>query len=613
MEDLTGRQFGPYRIVAPLGEGGMAAVYKAYQPAVERYVALKVLPRHFADDAQFVTRFQREAKLLAQLQHPHILPVFDFGQADGYTYIVMPFVKSGTLTDSLKGQPLPLLRIRQVISQIGDALSYAHTRGLVHRDVKPSNILIGEGGNCLLTDFGLARMVEASVNLTNSGMIMGTPAYMSPEQGSGQKIDARSDIYSLGVVLFEMAAGRVPYKAETPVAVIFKHIQDPLPPAHELNPQLPEAVELVILKALSKSPEDRYQTTGDMVRAIQLAIPDGVASPTASLSQVTAPRSALPLASHQATAPTPARRKLSLQRLAVLAIGFVVIFTGGIAALSSGTLPIGLAVIGPTSTRAGSIPVAASTEAQTPKPTPVVTYSPTTPAPSATPTVNSTSTLPVTPSPRPTRTSTPLPDWVIDFAQPILDVIALRAPDFQDDFDDKSGGWRQPEDNPCGQRIEIRDGELILTDCRAQPANRDYADFVAEFDARFLPDTNRRPNSNWQFLFRLFDTPRTCFKVNYDGSVFIVDLVKVGGQLEFPPIANPGLETNHLLVIAKGSKFAFYLNNQPFYYLESPSVFRQGDIHLGNGDGSGSLDLAHPAIVAFDNYRIWNIRDISIP
>jgi serine/threonine-protein kinase len=151
MENLTGRQLGAYQIVAPLGEGGMAAVYKAYHPAMERYVALKVLPRHFADDPQFMARFQREAKLLAQLQHPHILPVFDYGQAEGYTYIVMPFVPSGTLTDSLKGQPLPLPRIRQVISQIGDALHYAHTRGLIHRDVKPSNVLIDESGNCLLS------------------------------------------------------------------------------------------------------------------------------------------------------------------------------------------------------------------------------------------------------------------------------------------------------------------------------------------------------------------------------------------------------------------------------------------------------------------------------
>src|SRR5512139_1370406 len=130
MEDLTGKQFGPYQIVAPLGEGGMAAVYKAYQPGMERYVALKVLPRNYADDAQFLARFQREAKLLAQLQHPHILPVFDFGQAEGYTYIVMPLLSGGTLADRLQGQPLPLSQVRTVISQVGYALDYAHTRGV---------------------------------------------------------------------------------------------------------------------------------------------------------------------------------------------------------------------------------------------------------------------------------------------------------------------------------------------------------------------------------------------------------------------------------------------------------------------------------------------------
>jgi basic membrane protein A len=274
MEDLTGKQLGPYQIVAPLGEGGMAAVFRAYQPGMERYVALKILPRHFADDPEFAARFQREARILAQLQHPHILPVFDYGQVEGYSFIVMPFVPSGTLTDSMQGQPLPLPRIRQVISQVGDALSYAHGRGLIHRDVKPSNVLIDESGNCLLTDFGLARMVEASVNLTSVGTIMGTPAYMSPEQGSGSKIDSRSDIYSLGIILYEMATGRVPYRAETPVAVVFMHTSAPLPLPRSVNPDLPEAVERVILKTLARNPDDRYQTAEDLVAALKRAIPE---------------------------------------------------------------------------------------------------------------------------------------------------------------------------------------------------------------------------------------------------------------------------------------------------------------------------------------------------
>ena len=282
MEDLTGKQFGHYQIVAPLGEGGMAAVYKAYQPSMERYVAVKVLPRHMSSSEEFVNRFRREARLLAQLQHPHILPVFDYGEADGYPYIVMPFVQSGTLAELLHKRQQKLSEVRRIMLQIGDALSYAHTRGMIHRDIKPSNVLIDERGNCLLTDFGLARMAEASTKITTSGTVMGTPAYMSPEQGAGSTIDHRSDIYSLGIIFYEMVTGRVPYTAETPIAIVFKHIQDPLPSARKLNPALPESVELVLLKALAKNPEDRYQTAEDLVQAIQRSIPEGIAADTMS-------------------------------------------------------------------------------------------------------------------------------------------------------------------------------------------------------------------------------------------------------------------------------------------------------------------------------------------
>ncbi len=288
MEDLTGRTFGAYQIVAPLGEGGMAAVYKAYQPAMERFVAVKVLPRHMAASDEFLARFRREARLLAQLQHPHILPVFDYGESDGYPYIVMPFIVSGTLADILRDQRLSLSEVRRTIIQIGDALSYAHARGMIHRDIKPSNVLIDERGNCLLTDFGLARMAEAAEKLTTSGAIMGTPAYMSPEQGTGSSTDQRSDLYSLGIILYEMITGRVPYTAETPVAVVFKHVQDPLPSARKFNPDLPEALELVLLKSLAKNPDDRYQTADEFAHAIQKVIPEG-ASAESMRSQKTIP------------------------------------------------------------------------------------------------------------------------------------------------------------------------------------------------------------------------------------------------------------------------------------------------------------------------------------
>ena len=265
---------GQYQVVAPLGEGGMAAVYKAYQPGIERYVALKILPRHLASDPEFYGRFEQEAKLIAQLQHVHILPMHDFGEQDGYTYIVMPIIETGTLADLMTGEPLSFKRIRSVTRQVGEALGYAHSRGLIHRDIKPSNILVDEAANCLLTDFGIAKIVASSVQFTRTGAIIGTPAYMSPEQIQGESLDGRSDQYSLGIVMFEMATGKPPFNAETPPAIFVKHLHDPLPMPRELNPAIPEALELVILKCLAKDPGDRYKKLSDMLRALARALPD---------------------------------------------------------------------------------------------------------------------------------------------------------------------------------------------------------------------------------------------------------------------------------------------------------------------------------------------------
>ena len=272
MEDLTGKQLGPFEIIAPLGEGGMAAVFKAYQPSVDRMVALKVLPRQFSNNPEFMGRFEQEAKIIAKLQHPNILPVHDYGEHDGYAYIVMPFVETGTLADLLLGQPLPLERIVKVVTQLGDALDYAHSKGIIHRDVKPSNVLIDSLGNCLLTDFGIAKIIAGTSEFTQSGYLIGTPAYMYPDQGMGEVIDNRSDVYSLGVILYEMITGRVPYAAETPIAILMKRLNDPLPVPHSINPNIPENVEKILLKSLARNKNDRYSTAGEFSDELSRAL-----------------------------------------------------------------------------------------------------------------------------------------------------------------------------------------------------------------------------------------------------------------------------------------------------------------------------------------------------
>jgi serine/threonine protein kinase len=229
VEDLTGKQFGQYKIIAPLGEGGMASVFKAYHASMDRNVALKVLPLEYAKEANYLDRFKQEAKVIAGLEHPNILPVYDYGESDGYTYLVMRYVEGGTLADLLHGQPLESDLVVDIVSQIGAALDYAHSRGVVHRDVKPSNVLVDPNGSYLLTDFGIAKMVESTAQFTMTGSFVGTPQYASPEQGLGQELDGRSDIYSLGVILYEMETGRQPFEGDTPMAVVVQHVHLELP------------------------------------------------------------------------------------------------------------------------------------------------------------------------------------------------------------------------------------------------------------------------------------------------------------------------------------------------------------------------------------------------
>ncbi len=275
MAELVGKTVGRYRIVARLGRGGMAEVYKAYQPGLDRYVAIKVLHSHLVDDKDFIGRFEREALAVGKLRHSNIVQALDFDREGEMYFMAMEFIDGPTLKDELKarraaGKPFTLHEIARIFTALCSAIDYAHSRGMVHRDLKPANVMINGEGQVVLTDFGIARILGAT-QYTQTGALSGTPAYMSPEQGQGERGDKRSDIYSLGVMLYEMVTGAVPYDADTPFAVIMKHISEPLPLPRKVNPDLPESVERVILKAMSKSPDDRYQTAGEMAAALREA------------------------------------------------------------------------------------------------------------------------------------------------------------------------------------------------------------------------------------------------------------------------------------------------------------------------------------------------------
>ncbi len=265
--DLIGQILGQYKIVEQIGVGGMATVYKAYQPGLDRYVAIKVLPAQHALTPGFKERFSREARAVAQLSHPNILPIYDVGVEGDLSYFVMKYVRGHTLRELL-GQPLDLLTVSRYIDQVAAALDHAHERGIVHRDVKPTNILL-EDDWLLLADFGLAKIVAGAQQITSSDVIVGTPAYLSPEQAQGVPTDHRADIYSLGVVLFEMVVGRAPYDADSPMGILLKHVIEPLPQPRLMRPDLPPGVEEVILKAMAKDPAQRFDRAGQIAEALR--------------------------------------------------------------------------------------------------------------------------------------------------------------------------------------------------------------------------------------------------------------------------------------------------------------------------------------------------------
>ncbi len=346
MAFAPGQNVGPYRIIEQLGQGGMATVFKAYHPALDRYVAIKVLHPAFKEDASFLTRFQREARIVAKLDHPNIIPIHDSAQEGDTPYLVIRYVEGKTLKAFQREGLLPLEQLLGIVRPVMSALAYAHAQGVLHRDIKPSNIMISNDGHVYLTDFGLARMAQAGESTLSQDMLIGTPQYISPEQAKGEPVDPRSDIYSLGVVLFEMLTGRVPFSADTPYSIIHDHIYAPLPLPRSINPALAPEVERVLLKALAKEPAARFNDASEFLTSFENALglpalattppPVPVPAQVASASSPRATPAPVPVAVPVATptpAPTPAaqpqKRGISAMGCAIVAIVLLILVVVG--------------------------------------------------------------------------------------------------------------------------------------------------------------------------------------------------------------------------------------------------------------------------------------------
>ncbi|MBM3122289.1 MAG: serine/threonine protein kinase [Chloroflexi bacterium] len=369
MPGLVGKSLDTYHLVEQIGQGGMSTVYRAVDGRTQQDVAVKVLSPTISSDRRFVRRFRREAGLLFRLRHPNIVPVTDYGEAAGFVYLVMPFVQGDTLHDRMVQQRISVPDLAKWIGQVSDGLQFAHDQGVIHRDIKPANVLISRTGNALLTDFGLARLVEGSASLTGS-MLMGTPAYVSPEQGKGQKLDARSDQYALGVILYQIAAGRLPFEADTPMGTVLQHIQEPVPAVRAFNKDVSPALERVLVKALAKDPEGRFPNVAALNAAYQAALAGGDDAVRQPTQVITGPR-------------RPASSQVMARRRTGLRAGWVVVGVLAVAVLALAAVVAGPTLFGGTPEGSPSAPTSEAPVAALPSAAPAASP---TPAPTAAPT-----------------------------------------------------------------------------------------------------------------------------------------------------------------------------------------------------------------------------------
>jgi eukaryotic-like serine/threonine-protein kinase len=317
---------GRYQLEERVGEGGMSSVYRARDTVLDREVAVKVLHEHFSRDPEYVERFRREARAIAKLAHPNIVTVIDRGEVDGRQFIVFEHVPGPTLKDVIEHEgPLPVERALALAHQIARALAFAHELGIVHRDVKPQNVLVDPDGAAKVTDFGIARTLDIEDTLTETGTVLGTSDYIAPEQASGEPVDERSDQYSLGVVLYELLTGDVPYPAGNPMAVAMRHLHDPVPSVRAKRPEVSPRVDAIVSRALAKRPRDRFPSMEGMTAALEAALAEARKLQARGAEEDTGVMPAVPAAPSQAAGARPARApRLRVVALLLLAAGVLV-------------------------------------------------------------------------------------------------------------------------------------------------------------------------------------------------------------------------------------------------------------------------------------------------
>ena len=628
MSDLIGKTIGQYEIVEKIGAGGMATVFKAYQASINRHVAVKILPVQFAQDPNFVKRFTQEAKAIAALEHPYILPVqfaqdpnfvkritqeakaiaalehpyilpvYDFGTDDGLTYMVMRYIEGGTLAD-LMGSSLSSQRIVEVVGNVARALDYAHSQGVVHRDIKPSNILIDKHGEVLLTDFGIAKMMQDSggTQLTGTGSILGTPEYMSPEQAEGVNIDQRTDIYSLGVVLYELLTGQPPYRAQTPLAVVLKHVNEPLRPPREIKADIPQPLEQVVLKSMAKNRDQRYQSAAEMEQALKAALKEiESASPTANI----------PLTPTQdiiKPASAPAKSGGAMKPLLIIGGLAAILLCGGAIAIFA-LLAISGNSDQPGEPDSGDVTVSEGLFQPTPEDDLVSENQPVSneqPVAEDEPTVEP---VQSTPADSESENVATLPPLNLD--REIL---------FEETFTSNDIGWRTvEEDDEYGHyTTSFSDGRYRLSQTAArdvfvweQLTDVDFDNFVLAVDA--IPVEASTTSYGYGLTFRNNDDFTSLYAFEIDDDGFLVNKIVDGDwttlvDYTLTPAINVG-GPNQLMVAAIGPAMTFYINGEEVAATEDDSL-QSGSV----GMAIELYEAGDSTTVDFDNLTVYALTE----